>query len=62
VVAGGVAEYVVQDERDALGGVIDSSTTRNAMETDSSRVMRSAGFGGVGRRITGRTQTKGDWR
>jgi len=62
VVAGGVAEDVVQDERDALGGVIDSSTTRNAMETDSSRVMRSAGFGGWEEHVTERTQTKGDWR
>ena len=33
----------MQDERDALGLVIDSSTTRKAMLTDSSRVTRSAG-------------------
>ena len=33
----------MQNERDALGRVIDSSTTRNAMLTDSSRVTRSAG-------------------
>jgi hypothetical protein len=39
----GVAEHIVQDERDALAGVIDSSTTRKAMLTDSSRVTRSAG-------------------
>jgi hypothetical protein len=43
----GIAEDVVQDKRDALGGVIDSSTTRNAMETDSSRVRRSAGSAGA---------------
>src|ERR1700730_7171141 len=32
-------------------GVIDSSTTRNAMETDSSRVMRSAGSAGAPGRL-----------
>ena len=39
----GVAEDVVQDDATRSAGVIDSSTTRKAMLTDSSSVTRSAG-------------------